>query len=212
MSRLKLTVKIAGFAIVFGWLALVGLGQWVLASYPATVIPAATDGLAILRTPLAQRVVIGDSRVASLDSTDAVRFIGYNGATVAHMERLAGVVCALSDVPVVFALGINDTVFRADDIAGSLATLEHMADACAPAPVSLAQAWPGEPGKPPLGDVSDPAAYEQLNSGIAALAERRGWRLVSVPELGPDHTFDGIHFMPDVARLYADTLAGPDAR
>lgn len=208
MGRIKPILKVAGFAIVGLWLALTGLGQWVQPSYHVLVIASPQDGLAILRTPLARRVVIGDSRVAVIPSTDAVQFIGYNGATTVDMVRLAATVCALSDVPVVFALGINDTVFRADRIDSSLATLEQMGQDCAPAQVTLVQAWPGEPGKPPLGDASDAEALVQINAGIAELAQAHGWGLVRVPELAPDHTYDGIHFMPQVQQQYVDLLDG----
>lgn len=208
MPRIMSVLKVLGLGVVGTWLALVGLEQWALAPYPGTVMPSASDGWRIMLSGRAERVVIGDSRVATLASSQQELFIGYNGATTDHMERLAGVVCALSDVPVVFALGINDTIFRADRIGQSLATLERMGERCAPAEVTLAQAWPGEPGKPPLGDKPDPAALEQINAGIAELAQRRGWRLIAVPQLGPGHTYDGIHFNPEVARLYADMLAG----
>ena len=69
-------------------------------------------------------------------------------------------------------------------------------------------ARPGEPGKPPLGDASDAESLAQINAGIAELARRHGWGLVRVPELGPDHTYDGIHFMPPVQQRYVDLLSG----
>ena len=208
MGRLKPILKATGFAIVGLWLGLIVLGQWVLSPYPGLVIALPQDGLAILRTVQAERVVIGDSRVAVIPSNDRVHFIGYNGATTDHMVRLVGTVCALSDVPVVLALGVNDTVFRIGQIDRSLATLEQMGQDCAPAQVTLVQAWPGEPGKPPLGDASDAESLAQINAGIAELARRHGWGLVRVPELGPDHTYDGIHFMPPVQQRYVDLLSG----
>ena len=179
---------------------------WLAMAAPAAPLKSWQTVAHLLRAPFAPRVVIGDSRVAFLPPRPGVLLVGYDGATMRDMEWLTGKLCRLSNAPVTFALGVNDARTRAHDLAGSLAAMERMVHACAPARITLAAAWPVEQGKR-IADV-DPAVVDQVNRELALLAERRALRLLPAPALAPGATVDGVHFTPETSQRYSDMLSG----
>lgn len=203
-SRVRSALRLAGIAV----LATFAGAGWLAAPTPfePTVTPRTVTTLA--QAPLARRIVIGDSRLDGMASGHGVLFVGYPGATIGDMTRLARALCLLSDGEIVFALGTNDAKPDARRPAAALAALRQMIAACGPQRVWVAEVWAAEPARPPAGPHFDPATISVLNQGIRQLAAQGFGRLIAQPALA-NHTLDGVHFTPATARLYEQVLRGP---
>ena len=187
-------------------LALLAVAGTVTAAAPQESPVTPRTALYLLRAPLADRIVIGDSRVQWGVQDGQALFVGYGGARIADLSRLTQVLCRLSDAEVVLALGTNDAKVIERDPDAALAALEQMVRRCGPQRVLLAEIWPGEPGKGPSGRDFDAAMIARLNAGIGRIAQAEGVPLIPAPVLS-GHTHDGIHFTPAVSRRYLDLLA-----
>jgi hypothetical protein len=187
--------------------ALLALAAWVSAPFEHTQQNLGRTALVIARAPAAERIVIGDSRVAMAPRVGGALFVGHAGATTSDLQRLAKVLCSVSDAPVVIALGVNDAIPALGvDVPATLARLAAMRRSCADRPVQLAEIWPVEPSRPPLGGNFDLAVIGQINRGIRRLADQTGAGLIPAPAL-LEHTVDGVHFTPALSERYARTLA-----
>ncbi|TIX51844.1 SGNH/GDSL hydrolase family protein [Alteraurantiacibacter aquimixticola] len=204
MTRgLRMTLLAVPLTLALGVLV---LGSWAIAPYPASETIAIRTAKELAQVPFADRLVIGDSRVHDLSSGSGTLFIGYDGATIQQMERLARTACALHDAPTTIALGINDAMMHVDTVEDSIASMESIVRACQPSEVKLAQIWPAESGVEPLGDAYDLDVIARLDAALAAIAEREGLKLLPVPPLNEGYTTDGAHFTPEYNALYAETL------
>ena len=188
-------------------LALLALAAWASAPFEHTQQNLGRTALVIARAPAAERIVIGDSRVAMAPRVGGALFVGHPGATTSDLKRLVKVLCTVSDAPVVIALGVNDAIPALVDVPATLSRLAAMRRSCAGRPVRLAQIWPVEPSTPPLGRNFDLATIGQINRGIRRLADQTGAGLIPAPALS-GHTVDGVHFTPVLSERYARTLAG----
>ena len=191
-------------------LMLGALGAWSIAPYPGPPIAKFRAAAHIAKATLAEQIVIGDSRIEYADTTDAALWVGYSGATLRELERLAGVICTVSDAPVVVALGVNDTRPGFVDIDASLAAVEGMADSCGADRTTFAGIWPPEPSVGPLGEYYDMDAVSELDAGIASIASRTGAGYLPAPDDLSGHTFDGVHFPAEVSARYLAFLAGDE--
>ncbi len=194
-------------ALLLASVALLALAAWASAPFEHTQRNLGRTALVIARAPAAERIVIGDSRVAAAPPVGGALFVGHAGATTSDLQRLVKVLCSVSDAPVVIALGVNDAIPALVDVPATLARLAAMRRSCAGRPVRLAEIWPVEPSTPPLGGNFDLAAIRQINQGIRRLADRTGAGLIPAPALS-EHTVDGVHFTPALSERYARTLAG----
>ncbi|WP_341713398.1 SGNH/GDSL hydrolase family protein [Erythrobacter sp.] len=198
--------------VAAGWMLVICVGllgtiaAWAIAPYPGYRYSLLDTAGAFIRAPFADRIVLGDSRVRNAVPTDDALFIGYNGATTRELERMASVLCSVSDAPLVFALGVNDSQPWAIDTQASLASVERVVEHCGPQRTYLMEIWAVEPDKETLGKFYDPDTIAKLSHDFAKLAEQTGAHWAPAPRL-VGHTHDGVHFTPDVSRDYLAFLA-----
>ena len=185
---------------------LLALASWANAPLPQKSMHLTRTAAFILKAPFADAIIIGDSRVQGAEPTHRALLAGYNGATFPELERIAGLLCRLSDAPVVIALGVNDARVERRDIAASLASAERTVQACTADGVAVSAIWPTDPDTEPFGDYYDLDAFAAMDLGLAAIASEHGVPVIPHPEIS-GHTHDGVHFTPEVSRLYIDTLA-----
>lgn len=187
-------------------LALFALAGWLVAAFPFEPLVSPRTVITLARAPLANRIVLGDSRAYGALSRRDTLFAAYPGATIQDMARMARTLCLLSDAPVVIALGANDAKPDMRRPAASLAALHAMIERCGPERVWVSEVWVGEPAKLPSGPDFDPATKTALNHGIRRLTASGMGRLIPQPALA-NHTIDGIHFDPPTAERYEALLA-----
>ena len=203
--RRAIVVLMSG--LLLASVTLLALAAWASAPFEHTQQNLGRTALVIARAPAAERIVIGDSRVAMAPRIGGALFVGHAGATTSDLQRLAKLLCSVSDAPVVIALGVNDAIPVLVDVPATLDRLAAMRRSCADRPVRLAEIWPVDPSTPPLGGNFDLAVIGQINRGIRRLAEQTGAGLIPAPALS-GHTVDGVHFTPALSERYARTLAG----
>lgn len=207
MAKTRQLIRSAFLALSVVILGLFGLAGWAIAPFPAEFPVSARTAGWIAKAPFAGKIVIGDSRIEYAEATDEAMFVGYSGATIRELERMSRVLCAVSDAPVVMALGVNDTRPGYIDPAASIASLSRIVDSCGPERVHLAGIWPAEPEIEPLGPYYDMQEVERISTAMEELAAQSGAAFTPAPQLD-GHTFDGVHFTADVSARYLSFLAG----
>lgn len=210
MAKARIILQYLAAAVLAVALAAGGLAAWALAPCPVEPTISTRTAIRLLRAPFADRIVIGDSRVSWAKPTNRALLVGYGSATFAHLERVTGLLCRLSDADIVIALGANDTKPSELNVPTSLASLERMLTNCAGNAVTLAEIWPTDPAAPPYGKYYDVAAIAEINAAINVLAAKHGASVIPAPAL-TGHTIDGVHFDPATSRAYIDTLAAGHA-
>ncbi|MGB3165840.1 MAG: hypothetical protein WBA68_03595 [Alteraurantiacibacter sp.] len=189
-------------------LMLGALGAWSIAPHPGPPVAKVRAAVHIAKAPFAERIVVGDSRIESAQPTDAALWVGYGSATFRDLERLAGVICSVSDAPVVVALGVNDAKADFVDVDASLAAARGMVESCGSGRTTFAGIWPPEPTGQPFGAFFDTDAVDLLDTGLAEMTARTGAGYFTAPGDLSGHTTDGVHFTPDVSARYLALLAG----
>ena len=186
--------------------ALLALSSWATAPLPQKSLHFARTARFIVQAPFADAILIGDSRLQLAEPTDRAMVAGYNGATFEQLERVAWVLCKLSNAPVVVALGVNDARIPVRDVEATLASAGRMVETCKADRLSLSAIWPTESEIEPFGSYYDTGAVAEIDQGLQQIAQEKGVTIVPPPDLS-DHTSDGVHFKPEVSRLYVNTLA-----
>lgn len=209
-DRAKTFVGIASW--LFAGLAaiLLGFSAWAISPFSLKPYHIIRTAELILKAPFARRLVIGDSRVSFATAPEGSLFAGYGGATSRHLERVSGVLCAISGAQVTIALGINDTKPWEHDVDASRRALDGIAAACRRDALAISAIWPAEAAMPPGGKAYDPAMTAALNAHLETLARRMDARFLPAPELPAGYTYDGVHFTDPVSRDYARRLAFPE--
>ena len=209
-QQAKRIVGAVGWAFVGLVVALLAFSAWAIAPFSQRPYHVLRTAELVLKTPFAERLVIGDSRVSFAETPQGSLFAGYGGATSRDLERVSGILCALGDGQVTIALGINDTKPWEQDEAASRRALRNIVTDCQRRDLSLSAIWPAEATMPPGGRAYDPAMTAALNAHIEALAKRARARFLPAPRLETNYTYDGVHFTEPVSREYAQRLAYPE--
>lgn len=204
---LRKLLNLVGWLVVSLAALVLAFSAWIILPFRPGLAEVLTTAETLLRAPFAATTVIGDSRIELAAEPDGALFAGYPSATSRDLERLSGVVCAISSARVTIALGINDTKPDELDLAATRGAFDRIADQCARPDLRFAEVWPAEPDVEPAGANYDIQAVAEITAHLRELAAQGRVQLIAAPDLPSGFTHDGVHFVRGVSRDYARMLA-----